>query len=1064
MILRRLANRYLFAVVLVLGIGTSVLAQPDKANPAAQNDIDAASALMEKGTKDAFREAIARLDHALELLKGIDSSQAADAYFMRASSKMNVGVTAISDLERFIALSPDNPTHLFLGNGLIATEYVNAQNDAAALPFLEQVSEHIKEGNYEKLDPTIATSELGLGLIRIAGHVFLRGKDGRKALDALWRAYLISDKISNEKAIAALQEYSDALVTLNDPEHAVPFLESALKRAIDAKLKRQQAEIANSIGKIYLYNLDDFAKAGPFLEKAMRLAEELQSNVLLYRTLNDVGEYQFRNINFPMAVSYWERALKIAASTEDSAGDQSVILYNLSQVYAGNGDQARSDATLSAALEKAKVGHQPLIEGSALMDQIIRRLERDSGNVDLKWLTDNVGHAIGLVKDLPGGQKQISEWLLSLGVTAIRVGIPDQAITTLENGLAHARVWGFRYQEAALLQNLAIAQNIKGDHRGAVINLNAALAAARTMGAQALEGRSLEHLMFTWNEIGNPSLAIFYGKNAINIYQQFRKNAGAADPGSGKGVMASFADAYRMLADILIQQGRLSEAERVLTLLKQEELIDYVRRDDVVAKHMLETLPISEDERAAISRYEQLADKITAAGKEFDDLDRERKLAGTQAFSKQQRYDELQQQLADATTAFQKYLDELKLKFGQKDSRVAEVDSGLKTTLRSMKADRTAVVSTIVGEDSLNIIVTTSRTQRAHTVAVGAKAVNQLVAKFREGLTSPKFDPRPASQQLYDLLVKPIEGDLAGIKADTVVWSLDGTLRYIPPAALWDKDHGYLVERFANVIINLASRDKIKDMPDKSAKLSVLGVGVSKPVDGFAPLAAVPDELDCIVEDKVAGILSAKPECRSGVLDGKKLLDDKFTLASFEGELGRYPIVHIATHFKLTPGDDKNSFILLGGGADKRFTVDRLRSEQSLADIDLIVLSACNTATPGGEKANGIEIEGFGSIAQDEGAKAVMASLWPVADASTKDLMVEFYRLYGKEGRSKAEAIRAAQLKLLRGGYPADSTTTSRGVPFAATGSSLPVFTPDSKAPFAHPYYWSPFILIGNWQ
>jgi len=158
--------------------------------------------------------------------------------------------------------------------------------------------------------------------------------------------------------------------------------------------------------------------------------------------------------------------------------------------------------------------------------------------------------------------------------------------------------------------------------------------------------------------------------------------------------------------------------------------------------------------------------------------------------------------------------------------------------------------------------------------------------------------------------------------------------------------------------------------------------------------------------------------------------------------------------------------VTVQGGSyyDKRFTVDRLRSEQSLADIDLIVLSACNTATPGGEKANGIEIEGFGSIAQDEGAKAVMASLWPVADASTKDLMVEFYRLYGKEGRSKAEAIRAAQLKLLRGGYPADSTTTSRGVPFAATGSSLPVFTPDSKAPFAHPYYWSPFILIGNWQ
>ena len=1064
MMLRHLAIRALFTVILAVGLASGSFAQPEKTDRAAQKEMDLASALMDKGTKEDFEAAITKLDRALQLLGGADTSQAADAYFMRATTKMNLGMSGVTDLEKFLALSPDNPTNVFMGNALIAAEYVKAGKDVPAQPYLERVWEKLKDGNYEKLDAGIIGSELSLKVIQMAGRAFLRHNEGQKALDCLWRAYQISDKTSNEQAIAALQEYSNTLTTLGSPEKAIPFLEAALKRAIDANLKQQQAELANALGNIYLYNLDEFAKAGPYLNKAVRLAEELRSDFLLYRALNDAGELEFRNINFPTALSYWERALKIAATVDGSDGDQSIILYNIAQVHAGNGDEAKRDSALAAALEKSKLGHQPLIEGSALMDQMLIRMEREKGNVDLAWVTAGITRATGLVKDLPGGQKQISEWLLSIGVTAIKVGVPDQAVPTFEKALIHARSWGFRYQEAAILQNLAIAQGILGDTRSAVVNLNAALAAARTMGATALEGRSLEHLMFDWNRLGNPSLAVFYGKNAINIYQRIRKNA--EDPTRAKqgGVIASFDDAYRLLADILIQQGRLSEAERVLTMLKQEELIDYVRRDDVVAKHMLETLPISEDERSAISRYEQLAETITAVGREFDELDTERKQAGAAAFAKQQRYDVLKQQLADATTAFQKYLDELKLKFGQKDSRVAEVDSGLKTTLRTMKADHTAVVSTIVGEDSLNIIVTTSRTQRAHTVVIGAKAVNELVAKFREGLTSPKFDPRPASQQLYDLIVKPIEGDLAGIRADTVVWSLDGTLRYIPPAALWDKDRGYLVERFANVVINLASRDKIKDIPDRTAKLSILGVGVSKPVEGFAPLAAVPDELDCIIEDKTTGVLSAKPECRSGVLEGKKLLDDKFTLASFEGELGHYPIVHIATHFKLTPGDDKNSFILLGGGADKRFTVDRLRSEQSLADVDLIVFSACNTATPGGAKANGVEIEGFGSVAQQEGAKAVLASLWPVADTSTKDLMVEFYRLYGKEGRSKAEAIRASQLKLLRGSYPADSTTTSRGVPFAAGSSSLPVFVADPKAPFAHPYYWSPFILIGNWQ
>jgi CHAT domain-containing protein len=241
-------------------------------------------------------------------------------------------------------------------------------------------------------------------------------------------------------------------------------------------------------------------------------------------------------------------------------------------------------------------------------------------------------------------------------------------------------------------------------------------------------------------------------------------------------------------------------------------------------------------------------------------------------------------------------------------------------------------------------------------------------------------------------------------------------------------------------------------------------VGVSKPVENFSALAAVPDELDCIVSDKMVGLLSPKPQCRTGVLTGRKLLDATFTLTNFEGELGRYPIVHIASHFKLTPGDDKNSFLLLGGGIDRKFTVEKLRSEP-LTDVELIVLSACNTATPGGAGANGVEIEGFGSIAQKEGAKSVMATLWSVADSSTKDFMVEFYRRYGMQGRSKADAMRLAQMKLLNGSYTAAEAEKHRSDEFTpAASSTLPRFTPDPKAPFAHPFYWSPFILIGNWQ
>ena len=85
--------------------------------------------------------------------------------------------------------------------------------------------------------------------------------------------------------------------------------------------------------------------------------------------------------------------------------------------------------------------------------------------------------------------------------------------------------------------------------------------------------------------------------------------------------------------------------------------------------------------------------------------------------------------------------------------------------------------------------------------------------------------------------------------------------------------------------------------------------------------------------------------------------------------------------------------------------------------------------------SNGREVDGLGITAQQKGAKAVLASLWSVADESTAQFMTDFYRQWlGTPGTTKAGALQKAQLDMLHG------------------------------AAYTHPFYWSPFVLIGNWK
>jgi CHAT domain-containing protein len=258
--------------------------------------------------------------------------------------------------------------------------------------------------------------------------------------------------------------------------------------------------------------------------------------------------------------------------------------------------------------------------------------------------------------------------------------------------------------------------------------------------------------------------------------------------------------------------------------------------------------------------------------------------------------------------------------------------------------------------------------------------------------------------------------------------------------ALWDGEH-FLVQRYRMAVFTLSSLARIKDIPTNPDQFQILGMGASKGSGDFPPLPKVKEEIRAIVHDKAKGF--------SGLIKGKALLDEEFTRETMEKSLKyeNYPLVHIASHFKFSSGDETHSVLLLGDGS--LLPLSELRLMGNVFDkVDLLVLAACHTGVGGG---NGQEIDGFGELAQQCGAKGVIATLWRIKDQYARDLLVKFYGILGnKSVSSKIEALRQAQLQMA-------------GLP-DLLGNQSPASQNNTRPNFRDAYRWGPFIMIGNWR
>ncbi|MDJ0636848.1 MAG: CHAT domain-containing protein [Xenococcaceae cyanobacterium MO_188.B29] len=325
-----------------------------------------------------------------------------------------------------------------------------------------------------------------------------------------------------------------------------------------------------------------------------------------------------------------------------------------------------------------------------------------------------------------------------------------------------------------------------------------------------------------------------------------------------------------------------------------------------------------------------------------------------------------------------------------------------------------AIIYTIILGNRLEIIsAIPGQPLRYYSQEIPPSELEIVITSANNQINKPRRVNFDTLQQAYDWLIRPLEADIKASKIETLVFVPDGILRNLPPAVLHDGEQ-YLVEKYNIAIAPSLQLVELQAREDNRQEL--LLAGLSQPRQGFSSLPGVKKEIEQI----------------EPLFPSEVLLNESFTEFNFINFTSETPfrVVHLATHGQFS-SNAEDTFVLTW---DDRINIDELSlllrgDSKQLRPIDLLVLSACETAT--GDRLAAL---GLAGIAVRAGARSTIASLWAVSDEATVTLMTNFYQELSQGNVTKAEALRRAQISIL------------------------------NQEKFSHPFYWSAFILVGNWK
>ncbi len=866
-----------------------------------------------------------------------------------------------------------------------------------------------------------------------------KAKQYQEAISIYQKVLTLRRELSDAPGIArTLNAIGLCYYYLNEYRKAVDFYQQALQIFQASNVRDREASTLNNLGASYT-SLGEYHRALEFYQKALHISTSINNYAELNKSLQNLGSNLYYLDKYHEALEYYQEALKYSQKMQDPLSE-GIALHGIGIIHSALGDYSQAQSYYQKSLLILKNSNN-LSRLGAVFNSIGFDARRQ---FQYKNAIKAYQHALNIY-DKAGNRYEIGRTLNNLSVVYYHSKNYSKALISSKQAVLITKELNDRRFEGRALDSLGrIYHALKQDDK-AISTYRQSLAISREIGDRDAERIVLSSIGDLFSEQNQPELAIIFYKQSVNVTESIRKGIQQLSKEQQASYVDTVSDTYRRLADLLLAQGRLAEAQRVLELLKIQELRDFTRSNPSEEQQEVALLEL---EKQILQQYGSLL----TFGQKLYECDR----SGQSCTA-------LRDQLDQLTVAFNRDSDILVKELRErlaKDPAFLTADQLGGTASNVVTAqDATVLIYPLVLDTKLRLLLAVRAGEQGtvlRTVEVSNVGQQQLwktVSRFRELLETPTSDLKELQQlgnQLYGWLIRPLETELNNKQVHRLVFALDRSTRYIPMAALFDRQSNqYLIQKYSiSTILSAELTDTRDRLPPKVDQTSVLAMGVSKAISGFNALPNVADELRAIVRN---------PSSNSqGIYPGLELLNDNFDYSALRDNLKQRQILHIATHGKFEPSNPENSFILPGKG--KPLTIEEIQNLQNyMRDVHLVVLSACQTAV-GGPDESGIEIPGISFYFLKNRAKAVIASLWQVNDVSTSELMQQFYKSLASGKMTKAEALQKAQLTLLQGN--SEASGSERGnFQLEQIQDGKPVVI---NRNLSHPYYWAPFILIGN--